>query len=53
VKDKELNKNISMLLHYAETILRHLIAKLLQGLAIFIVVGIPLLLLVVHFHGLG
>lgn len=40
-------------LQHAETILRHLIAKLLQGLAIFIVIGIPALLLVAHFHGLG
>lgn len=40
-------------LHHTEAILRHVIAKLLQGFAIFIVLGIPSLLLIAHFHGLG
>lgn len=53
MKDKEHNIKTSILLHHAEAILRHLIAKLLQGLAIFIIIGIPSLLLIAHFHGLG
>ncbi|MBM3856587.1 MAG: hypothetical protein FJ390_01330 [Verrucomicrobia bacterium] len=40
-------------LHHLEVILRHLVARVAQALAIFIVIGIPVLLLVVHFHGLG
>lgn len=40
-------------LHHAETILRHIIAKLMQGLAIFIVIGIPTCLFTAHFYGLG
>ncbi len=38
---------------YGEIFLRHLIARLLQGLAVFIVVGIPMILFVAHFYGLG
>ena len=33
--------------------MRHLIAKFLQAFAIFIIIGIPSLLLIAHFHGLG
>lgn len=38
---------------HLELIARHITSKLLRALAILIVVGIPLLLLVVRFHGLG
>ena len=36
-----------------ETIIRHAAARLLQAVAIFVVVGIPLLLVVARVHGLG
>ena len=38
-------------LHHVEIVLRHLIAKVLQGLAIFIIIGIPSLLLIALFMG--
>lgn len=43
----------SAFFRHIEHILRHCIAKLLQGIAVFIVIGIPALLLIAHFHGLG
>ena len=33
--------------------MRHLIAKFLQAFAVFVIIGIPFLLLIAHFHGLG
>lgn len=36
-----------------ETIIHHTIARLLQAVAIFIVIGIPILLVIVRTHGLG
>ncbi len=39
--------------HHLEVIVRHFVARVAQGVAIFIIVGIPALLFVVHFYGLG
>ena len=46
-------KKISRWFYSVESLLRHTIARLLQALAIFIVIGVPVLLFVVHFYGLG
>lgn len=53
MKNHKWKKFLSRRLHHAEALLRHVVARVAQSCAIFVVLGIPVLLLVVHFYGLG